>query len=180
MSSYRHQWMTILSKLRLSPKLPRGVSSKKPHRTLRFEQCEDRRMLATFTVNNPGDFIDSDPNVTTLREAIAIANSDDDQNIIHFALPAGEDTINLQNGDLPMSEFVTIDTQGKDITIDASGNDTTPSTADGNGSSIFDIGLTITGSADQNIILRGITLTGATGGSCHWAIHPSFDAALCT
>ncbi len=143
--------------------------------------------------SDAGSPVDTD-NGITLREAISYVNGvlvpDGDKTQFDFAnlgtndkivfdLPAGQNKITLGRdaagdpipslqgffGHIEISEAVTIDAQGQSITIDASGTDSTPSTADGNGSSIFDIGLTITGSADQNVILRGLTLTGADAGS---------------
>ena len=51
---------------------------------LRLEQLEDRLVPSTFTVNTLADTVDSDPAVTSLREAITAANSQ-----------AGDDTINF-------------------------------------------------------------------------------------
>ena len=106
---------------------------------LRFEQLEDRRMLATIPVSlatdaaNPTDL----DNGITLREAITYVNTGDvpngDQALIDFTEALGTndkiifdstlsgDTITLTEGQLYLLSSVNIDAEGQDITID--GND---------------------------------------------------------
>ncbi len=55
-------------------------------RDLRVEELEDRRMLAVFVVNNFGDLDEDDQVVTgSLRQAIELANADDELDQIVFA-----------------------------------------------------------------------------------------------
>jgi len=149
-------------------------------RTPRFESLEDRRVLATLTVNADYDSMaDIDDGNLTLREAIRVVNDDynpvlsngDNLQIntfggnepigtndtIIFNLPAGQKTITLDSssggpGHLEITQTVTIDTQGQFITID--GND--PSASNRNGIRIFNI----TNDAGT-VTIDGLTLTGA-------------------
>ncbi len=116
-----HFWTTLFTKLGIRRKNQRTRLGSGYQRKLRFEQCEDRRMLATFNVNVAFDTeqVDLDNTVVTLREAVFRANLDGNHDTIHFALPAGEDTITLTQGELQITESLTIDAQGQDITIDA-------------------------------------------------------------
>ncbi len=146
------------------------------HRRLRHELLENRRMLATLTVNVIHDNVEidgtplRDDGDLTLRDAIAYVNGiatpgslDIESNgVVHidlteplgtndtilFDLPPNKDTITLNKdasggtinpdagglGDLDITESVTIDAQGQNITIDASGNDPTPGKLRGQGS----------------------------------------------
>lgn len=63
-------WKAILNKLGLPRKHSRARRAIY-HRKLRFDQFEDRRMLAVFTVNSNLDNTISD-GLTTLREAISV------------------------------------------------------------------------------------------------------------
>jgi CSLREA domain-containing protein len=49
---------------------------------LRVESLENRLLLAAATVNTTGDTVDANPNVTSLREAIAAVNAETDTSII--------------------------------------------------------------------------------------------------
>ena len=57
MRSYLSTWSSILTKLGFTRKKSRLHSSGRNvcTRKLHFEQCEDRLLLTTFTVNNIGD-----------------------------------------------------------------------------------------------------------------------------
>jgi CSLREA domain-containing protein len=96
-------------------------------RNLRFEQCEDRSMLATFTVNSMLD--GTDGTNTTLREAIGFANASlEAVDTIKFdqTVFASGGTILLTQGQLSISESSQLIIDGWDtsgnrlgITIDA-------------------------------------------------------------
>jgi hypothetical protein len=128
-------------------------------------------MLAIFTVNNPGDFIDSNPNVTTLREAIAAAEATIQSDIIDFSTNPAHGlngaTITLTEGELTITQSVSIDASmlSNGITVDASGNDPTPTSTytDGNNTndrdgsrvfSIFSYGSTL------DVTFKNLTITG--------------------
>jgi CSLREA domain-containing protein len=75
------------------------------HRTLRFEQFEDRRMLAMFTVNSMED--GTDGGNTTLREAVQAAfQSQDPEDMIKFdpTVFANGGIIELTQGQLTINE----------------------------------------------------------------------------
>lgn len=104
-------------------------------RRLRVEHLEDRRLLAVLTVQN--DLDDTLANLAgdgelSLREAIEIANnpgttidgfvSNDVEDTIEFAQPFFDQpqTIFLQDGELEITETLTIDGPGQELlTIDA-------------------------------------------------------------
>jgi len=70
-------------------------------------------MLTVITVNNQGDFTDTNPNITTLREAINAANFSDDPDQIVFDETVFDSNvanriINIQLGNLVINERVTI------------------------------------------------------------------------
>jgi len=64
---------------------------------LSVEALEDRLVPATLTVNTLADTVDANPSVTSLREAITVANSKGGADIINFSVTG---TINL-TGVLP-------------------------------------------------------------------------------
>ncbi len=95
-------------------------------RSFRLERLEDRRVLATLTVNSPLDVQDSTDGVVTLREAIEAANSDTSTELGQTG--SGADTIEfdasvfstpqsivLTNGELEISESLTINGPGQDV-----------------------------------------------------------------
>ncbi len=140
----------------LSTRWPRRRrSAKRGHpvvpffRRLRFEPLEDRRVLTTITVDTLID-IDADDGLTTLREAIAAAMSND---TIDFAVTG---TINLSNlGQLIVNKSLTIDGPGANLlTINA--YDPTPATKNGDGSRVMYTRATGAG----NVTISGLTLTG--------------------
>ena len=128
----------------------RQVSSRK----LRFENCEDRRMLATFTVNVDYDtdsWVDTDTEVS-LREAIERANvfSPGPDTITFDSSvfgPGLADTISLTAGQLAITDSVTIDGQSLGITIDADQL-----------SRIFEIN-----AASSTVSVAGLTFTNGVG-----------------
>jgi hypothetical protein len=98
--------------------LSRGIrrkqdaSARGARERLAFESLEDRRVLATYLVNNFGD-LDADDNVIlgTLRWALNAANATEDYDSIVFsedALQGGTATIPLNGGPLIITEQVDI------------------------------------------------------------------------
>jgi len=145
-------WASILfAKLGISSKEHRKLSSCSNNRKLRFEHCEDRRMLATITVNDPGDFIDANPNVTTLREGTDEANADPDHDTILFDLDPTEDTITLTEDELLITEAVTIDASmlSQGLTIDANA-----------ASRVFAIDVSTSSPDEADVRLEGLAITG--------------------
>ena len=72
---------------------------------------------STFTVTSTGD---SGPG--TLRQAIIDANSNPGPDTINFNLPGGSGTITLLSNLPPITDTVTIDGSGQDVTIDGNHN----------------------------------------------------------
>ena len=136
---------------------PREVRS----RSLRFENLEDRRLLAVVTVDTNQDVVDFNDGVTSLREALFATNLVGGADEIQFDFGHdGPETIVLTLGELAISDDLTINGPGADLlTIDASGNDPTPDENNGDGSRIFNIN---DGSSATSIDveLLGLTLTG--------------------
>lgn len=102
-----------------------GIQSKHA-RKLSLERCEDRQMLTPFLVNNTGDFVDANPAVTTLREAIADANTNPGPDTITFdpTVFATPQTITLTAGELNITDSVTIDAEGQGVIVNAGGSST--------------------------------------------------------
>ena len=96
----------------------------------------------------------------SLREAIRIANASIGSDVISFAASLAGGTITLTRGELPIIDFMSIFGPGAALlTIDASGNDPTPATNNGDGSRVFLIRDGNDGTfLDVNI--WGLTLTG--------------------
>lgn len=113
MRSLPTSWTSLLTRLGFKRTKRSTYSHAHCRRKLYFEQVEDRRMLAMFTVNDPGDFIDSNPNVTTLREAINAANALDGPDTIDFSTDPADGlngaTITLTGDQLIIVERVKID-----------------------------------------------------------------------
>ena len=89
---------------------------------LTFDQLEDRRLLATVTVNTPLDVVDFNDGVTSLREAIFATNLVAGPDTIRFDFGHdGPATILLTQGELRISDHLTIEGPGAELlTIDAS------------------------------------------------------------
>ena len=51
----------------------------------RVENLEDRRMLATITVDTPFDIVDPDDGLTSFREAVNMANDEGSNSLYHWA-----------------------------------------------------------------------------------------------
>ena len=164
MRSHPTTWTTLRTKLGFTRKKSNTHSGRKNtgNRKLRYEQCEDRLLLTTFTVNDIGDTdtFDFTDNIVTLREATVQANQINDQDTIDFdpTVFNTPQTINLTHGELSITESVTIDAEGQDITIDAGGG-TDGMVGNGDGFRIFDIRVGGQGT-DADVTLRGLHLTG--------------------
>ncbi len=159
-------------------------------RSLRFENLEDRRLLAVVTVDTNQDVVDFTDGVTSLREAIFATNLVGGADEIQFDFGHdGPETIVLTLGELAITDSLTITGPDADLlTIDASGNDPTPDENNGDGSRIFNIddgssatsidvelvGLTLTGgdiegsggaiSTLENLSVTGSTISGNSAG----------------
>ena len=109
-----------------------------------FEALEDRRLLATLTVNSSLDLVDGDTSSVaalinspgadgiSLREAIVASNNTDGADTVTFdsnVFTGGADSlIRLTNGELEITDSLTIDASNAvDVTItgDANGDDVT-------------------------------------------------------
>jgi predicted outer membrane repeat protein len=146
-------------------------------RKLRIESLEDRRVLSAVTVSTVADVIDGNINgipqlianpgadgKISLREAITAANFAQDSDTITFdpAVFNTPKTINLTQGQLSISESVTIDASmlQDGIAIDAGGG-TDGVVGNLDGIRIFDITDPSFGSAPPLVEFIGLTLTGA-------------------
>ena len=102
------------------------------HRPLRIEPLEDRRLLASLTVNSLLDNTSSGDGLVTLREAIVAANTDATTDLGHTGSGAdtiefaasltsgGPATILLTQGELQISAALTINGPGPNLlTVDA-------------------------------------------------------------
>jgi hypothetical protein len=127
-----------------------------------LETLELRNVLSTIPVTTLTDVVNETDGVTSLREAVALAN------------PAGGDIINfdpnvpnmnggiinLTLGEIPFNKSLTIDASGLANGITINGNDPTPTQNNGDGIRIFNITLSPT------VTLKNLTFTGgdAAGG----------------
>jgi len=123
-------------------------------RLLRFEPLESREMLS-ITVNT---LVDENDGIgvggISLRDAIAAATPGE---TIDFSVTG---TINLTQGELLINKNLTIAGPGANLlTVDASGNDPTPTTNNGDGSRVF---LINDGQSQVRkvVAISGITITG--------------------
>lgn len=134
-------------------------------RGLRVEELEDRRMLATFVVNNLGDLVPdgSATQVGTLRQAIELANADDVLDTIVFADFLFTDPFSRQT----TSQTIFLDPRenGRQIQITqplrilGPGAATLTIQGSGNNQRIFETNI---GSDDEffEVTIGGVTLTG--------------------
>ncbi len=136
-------------------------------RRLHCETCEERRVLATFYVANDGDGIVTGPGDQpgTLRQAIFDADNVAGVDEIRFSTNPADGlnggTITLTQGELSISEAVTIDAAmlSLGLTIDA-GDGTDGVFNTGDGFRIFNITDPTSGAAPPLVTLQGLTLTG--------------------
>lgn len=156
-------WIDTLTKLDFKSKRKSSKSTHGAlHRPLRFETLDDRRMLATITVNTLIDIDSATDGVTTLREAVVAA------------APAGDTinfTSNLNAGVIALDQGLgQIETEGKSVTINASmlplgitinaGGGTDGVVGNGDGIRIFNVTDPTFGSAPPSVTMIGLTLTG--------------------
>jgi hypothetical protein len=137
--------------------------SAKRHRTLRFEKCEDRNMLAVFTVNSMLD--NSDGANTTLREAvIAASQSLDAEDTVKFdeTVFASGGTILLTQSHLSITGTGNVIVDGRatngipfGITINAGGG-TNGVVGNGDGHTVFQI----SGATSGQVEINGLRLAG--------------------
>jgi hypothetical protein len=114
-----------------------------------MEPMEPRRMLAVVTVNTDQDIVDPSDQFTSLREAIRLTNDlkGADEIVFHFDHD-GSATIQLEHGELELTDAVTIAGPGREwLTLDAQHH-----------SRIFNIT-----AKDGDFVFQGLTLTGARG-----------------
>ena len=155
---------------RSSPSLTVGARGRKgarvrtahPHgRRLGCERLEDRRLLATVTVDVLDDSVDLADGRTSLREAVFATNTVSGADEIRFdpaLFAGGARTILLTHGELAITDSLTITGPGAELlTIDASGNDPTPQVNNGDGSRLLRF-MAVSGLATHT--LTGVTLTG--------------------
>ena len=138
----------------------RAGSMKRLRRALRLEELEDRRVLS-LTVNT---LLDENDGVgvggISLRDAIAAAPAGETIDFAPELTNAGPSTIRLTRGELLINKDLKISGPGAALlTVDASGNDSTPNVNEGNGSRVFRMD-------DGTNSLKGITISGLrlTGG----------------
>jgi CSLREA domain-containing protein len=130
-------------------------------RRLRLEPLEDRRLLATVTVNTELDTVDFNDGLTSLREAIFATNLVAGPDTIDFDFAHdGPATIVLTQGELRITDHLTINGASAELlTIDASGNDPTPDENNGDGTRLLNIDDGDT-AALIDVRVSGVTLTG--------------------
>ncbi len=126
-----------------------------------YQEPSDLNLLVdTLVDESDGNYSRSD---LSLREAIELANLWPSTDTIHFdpaLTAAGPAAILLTQGELKITDDVTITGPGADLlTIDASGNDPTPTVNNGDGSRIFNID-NRNASVDIGVSIAGLTLTG--------------------
>jgi hypothetical protein len=121
------------------------------------------QLPTNLVVDFAGDEFDGDfePGDLSLREAIWVSNIDPEVRSITFASNLSGATLVLDMGELAITDSVTINASSlaNGITIDASGNDPTPTQDNGDGSRVFNID----DANDANFIdvsIEGVTLTG--------------------
>ena len=123
-------WTNLATKLGISGKSKSSKSSNRDQRKLRFELCEERRMLAVFVVDSELDNTTRGDGLLTLREAVHAANQSTDV-----------DTIIQSTSLLPMAKTESLSPR-------ANSTSPTPKTNDTNGyqrSRIFEVSVASSG-----------------------------------
>lgn len=134
--------------------------------------------LPSLVVTTSQDVVAND-GLTSLREAIAFANSTLAADTITFAAGLSGQRIELKGGELKIERSLTIDATAfaGGLTIDARGNDLTPGVVDGQGSRIFNIA-----SADYmlelDVTIAGVTLMGGDVNNVGGAIYNAENLTL--
>jgi len=109
MRSQPSSWTNLLTILGFTRKMRPSRTQTRYRRKLRFEQVENRCMLATFVVTNDGDAPENTPAaVGTLRQAMFDANQAPDHDIIQFAPSLNGQTITITDGNLVATDRVMI------------------------------------------------------------------------
>ena len=189
MTKWLSAWNTFVTTFGFNRKQKYSRSRDNYGRRLRFEQCEDRRLLAVLTVTTPLDNTIGGDGLLTLREAVDAANFAPDHDTIIFdpaVFTPGNNTITLDLGnplpnagkELYISEQVTIDasmlTAG--LTINAGGGlDGVVGNADG--SRVFLIALEVAAGLDEIVTLKGLTITGGDPNIHNEILFPFGSAA---
>ena len=91
------------------------IRRRKNESQLNYKTLESRQMLATVVVNTPVDVVDATDGLTSLREAVEQANTDDTVDVITFDSSIADQPVVLENL-LPILSNV-------EITIDGDLND---------------------------------------------------------
>jgi VCBS repeat-containing protein len=125
-----------------------GLPTKKPQRrTVRIgtvERLERRELLTTFTVTTLNDDFESSDGVTSLREALFLANSNPGADQIQFD-SGMNGIVNLQYGPLEIGDNVTITGNGAGNTIIKGQSNSGVFEISNGGNDVAFTGLTITG-----------------------------------
>jgi hypothetical protein len=142
-------------------------------------------MLSAYLVNTELDSVDPNDGLTSLREAITIANAAPGADTINFDASLAGKTILLTQGELKITDDLTVNGLGAGLlTVDASGNDPTPGwnplpddDSDGDGSRVFNIP-----NAEfprySVVVLRGLTITGGDSKAGGGGIYSYADLTL--
>jgi predicted outer membrane repeat protein len=139
----RHRWILSKGQRQRGTRSRAKLASRSSSwgRRLRFEPLEDRQMLS-ITVNTlvdelDGSVVDGD---VSLRDALLATSPFETINFDPSLFFGGPATLQLKLGDLRITKDVTINGPGFTLlTIDASGNDLTPSLDNGDGSRVFSV-----------------------------------------
>jgi hypothetical protein len=129
-------------------------------RRLRVEALEARTVLS-ITVNSlldeaDGSLLDGD---VSLRDAISLATPGETIEFDAALTSGGPATITLVLGEIPIAKDLHLLGPGAHLlAVDASGNDTTPETNDGQGSRVLHVNDGTAGL--RSVSIRGLTLTG--------------------
>lgn len=125
----------------------RNRTNRRKNQNLRCESLESRYLLTTFTVNSLTDVLDPDDGVTTLREAVNLANASPGVDDVEFDAEAFADSlfIVLDGGAIDITDSVNI--QGLSNTEMGVRVDD-PTDAIGDGSRLFNINDGLPGNID--------------------------------
>ncbi len=149
-------WIENWARIARGVKSPATKAQRQQKTQLRLEPLEDRTVPATFVVNTLGDTVDSDPNITSLREALTAANSNSDLDRIEFHSSLAENTISLTQGQLSITNSVVID---GDLDNDGTPDITVARDANASDFSVFSINDS-DNSTNFQAVLDGLIITG--------------------
>jgi hypothetical protein len=126
-----------------------------------MENLEERRLLAVVTVDTEFDTFDVNDGLISLREAIFATNIVPGPETIEFAPLLVGKTIRLTEGELRITDHLTIVGPGADLlTIDAGGSDPTPGEVNFDGNRVFRVDDGANNGPDKHVSIVGLTLTG--------------------